>query len=252
MTTISNKFSTFFTQNVPDFFHASFLAVSTKAKLCGRGVSNFTRMLHDKTDLQIVNTVLKTHEAIIKLLKSIPSKSCDLVCDAISPLNGPFKDAIQVLNAVGTYTKIGNLFYNKHSWIALPKAILTIFTDVLKHIGVAAKIGLISLRTFNGYIRVKAFNCALNLPTIASIVKIANPLGYLITGLGLAETIRKICKKKDTIFRNVLMLGADTLRGASSILTYLPLGLPGIIANLSMQLFASLLNVVHHYVPQTR
>ncbi|KAM9967315.1 hypothetical protein ACTFIR_007555 [Dictyostelium discoideum] len=43
MTTISNKFST---------FH-SCCAVSTIAKLCGRCVSNFTRMLHDKTDLQM-------------------------------------------------------------------------------------------------------------------------------------------------------------------------------------------------------
>ncbi|KAM9975674.1 hypothetical protein ACTFIW_000791 [Dictyostelium discoideum] len=147
MTTISNKFSTFFTQNVPDFFHASCRAVSTKSKLCGRGVSNFTRMLHDKTDLQI------------------------------------------------------------NSWIALPLAILTIFTAVLKHIGVAAKIGLIYLRTFNGLV--------------------------------LAETIRKICKKEECSYA----------RSGYSILTYLPLGLPGIIANLSMHLFASLLNVVHHYVP---
>ncbi|KAM9954812.1 hypothetical protein ACTFIW_000915 [Dictyostelium discoideum] len=67
--------------------------------------------------------------------------------------------------------------------------------------------------------------------------------------LGLAETNRKICKKEDTIFRNVLMLRADTLRGASSISTYVPLGLLGVIANLLMHLFALLLNIIHHYVP---
>ncbi|KAM9955068.1 hypothetical protein ACTFIW_008732 [Dictyostelium discoideum] len=85
--------------------------------------------------------------------------------------------------------------------------------------------------------------------TIASIVKIANPARAHHNRIGLSRDQSVTCKKEDTIFRNVLMLGADTLRGASSISTYVPLGLLGIIANLSMHLFVSLLNIVHHYVP---
>lgn len=214
------------------------------------GIQWGSRFVKVGTDINVVNTAMKSFGSFITLVQELPIRELQSSLPVFTESNKIFINASKVLQGISTIAKIDDLISGRAAYndmigrfpnfLNVSKTISLLASDMIGHLKTAAEIGLVNAKTIaQPLVQIDKVQITLN--------NLQTGLGILGTGLGSADVIRKITESQSLTVGQVFSLVGDSFRVTSLASGQVPSPIARIVSA-TAGLCSGALMITNHYL----